>query len=428
MEILSNIFSIKNRGNTHKIITICGIKISIKLSSKYIMKKYKNKYKKVIQRIKNKKGKIKVVFIVAENQKWAYQGLYELFEKDSKFEPVVLITLLMEVHKGTDKTRNNLDQNYKFFKSRNMNVDFLYENGKYKDLKEFRPDIVFYEQPWELPDMYMPSIVANYALTCYCSYGLPLFELEEDYTNVFHRYLYLNFIDSEYTLNRYTIMDKENKNNCYISNYLKLDAYHSCTEKDVKQIWKNPDKVKIIYAPHHSYDTMLKVATFLENGKFILDLAKKYPQTTWIFKPHPRFNHAMLYNNYMSEDELNQYYEEWNSIGNVYTEGNYFDIFKTSNLMITDCCSFLAEYLPTGNPIIRPVNKDGVKLNVLGENIVKSYYETYNNEELEKVFKDLVVKKNDTKRELRKNIISLIMDKNCSSAKKIYDKILSDIL
>ena len=227
MEILSNIFSIKNRGNTHKIITICGIKISIKLSSKYIMKKYKNKYKKVIQRIKNKKGKIKVVFIVAENQKWAYQGLYELFEKDSKFEPVVLITLLMEVHKGTDKTRNNLDQNYKFFKSRNMNVDFLYENGKYKDLKEFRPDIVFYEQPWELPDMYMPSIVANYALTCYCSYGLPLFELEEDYTNVFHRYLYLNFIDSEYTLNRYTIMDKENKNNCYISNYLKLDAYHS---------------------------------------------------------------------------------------------------------------------------------------------------------------------------------------------------------
>ena len=72
-------------------------------------------YQKTLKKIRNKKGKIKVGFIVSENCKWTYQSLYDLFQKSEKFEPIILITLLTSVHNGVDKTRYNSKENYDFF-------------------------------------------------------------------------------------------------------------------------------------------------------------------------------------------------------------------------------------------------------------------------------------------------------------------------
>ena len=112
-------------------------------------------------------------------------------------------------------------------------------------------------------------------------------------------------------------------------------------------------------------------ATFKENGKFILELAKKYDETTWLFKPHPRFKFALLINNVMTEDDINKYYNEWLKIGRIYDKGNYFDIFKTSDLLITDSISFRAEYLPTLKPIICPTKHGSCKMNLLGKKIIE---------------------------------------------------------
>ena len=133
---------------------------------KYCTKNYKN----ILQKLRNeiKTRPLKVIFLVRENQKWTYKSLYEQFEKSEHFEPLVLVSILTLAHKGKDKTRNNLDENYKFFKSQGLNVDYAYKNGKYINLKEFNPDIVFYDQQWDLPTIHKPHRVSDFALTMYC--------------------------------------------------------------------------------------------------------------------------------------------------------------------------------------------------------------------------------------------------------------------
>lgn len=379
-------------------------------------------YNKKIKQIKNypTEKRIRVLFYVTENSKWGYQSLYDELEKDDNFEPLVVVSLLTGVHKGKDKTRNNLEENYKFFKSRGMNVEYAYKNSKYLDLRIFHPDIVFYEQPWGLPNKYKPHNVSRYALTCYCPYGYSMMQEVQGYKQNFHKFIYRFFVNAELTVKRYETFKKGNSKNCVAIGYLKFDEYLNNNMIDTQKIWKISDKFKIIYAPHHSFEeNSLKLATFQYNGKFILSMAKKHPETTWIFKPHPQFKFAVLSNKIMTEQELDNYYKEWEEIGKIYTQGDYIDIFKSSDLMITDCYSFLGEYLPTMKPLIRLINDKSIKLDLLGEKIVEGYYNVNNNEELEKSFIDLADNKNDYKIQQRQAFIPNIIDFNESCAKKI---------
>lgn len=124
----------------------------------------------------------------------------------------------------------------------------------------------------------------------------------------------------------------------------------------------------------------------------------------------------------MTEAEVKAYYNEWEIIGKVYTQGNYFNIFKTSDLMITDCCSFLGEYLPTLNPIIRPLSPIATPLNDLGNEIVKGYYETNDNLEIKKILLKLL-HNNDEKKQIRKELVNNVLKFNQNSAESIINYI-----
>ncbi len=369
--------------------------------------------------------KIKVVFYVTENQKWGYQSLYDILLKDKRFDLLVVIGLLHGVHKGKDKTRKNVEENYQFFKSKGMNVEYGYRNNKYINLRTFSPDVVFYEQPWGLPKSHEPHNVSKFALTYYCPYSFQLFKNMQDSYSKFYRFLYKYFLTHELNLKRIENHINKKAKNCEVIGYPKLDVYKQQITDD--SCWKKKDKIKIIYAPHHSLEeNSLNLATFRENGRLILDWAKSHTETTWIFKPHPRFKFALLSNGVMNEKEVEEYYAEWERIGSVYTQGNYFDIFKTSDLMITDSGSFLAEYLPTKNPLIRPVNSKGIEFNETGSLLTSAFYQTKNNDELLKVLDDVVINKNDYKKDERMKVISEFFDFDEAAASKIYKGMLKD--
>lgn len=219
--------------------------------------------------------------------------------------------------------------------------------------------------------------------------------------------------------------DYKNIENCVVVGYPKLDTYLIPTTESIDNIWKNPEKIKIIYAPHHSFESFsMKLATFTENGKLILEWAKSHPETTWVFKPHPKLKYGLMTNKIMNEKEIEDYYKEWSKIGAVYEQGDYFDIFKSSDLMITDCSSFLAEYLPTKKPLIRPTNSNSMKLNEIGRLLTKEYYHTKNNQELLNTLEEVVVKRNDYKKDDRIKLASEIFDFEIGSASKIYKQFL----
>lgn len=365
---------------------------------------------------------IKVLFLVRENSKWSYQSLYEEMISSSEFEPLVVVSMLWLSHIGKDKTRANISEDFEFFSKKGINVDYAYKNGSYVDLREFNPDIVFYDQPWDLPEIHRPEMVSEFALTCYVPYGFSIGLYKKDYTQDFHKLLYKMFLEHDYLKLRYEKMKKGNSKNCFVSGYPKLDSYLEPIKTN-EGIWKDSSKFKIIYAPHHSFEKNgLNMATFKKNGRFILEFAQKHPETTWVFKPHPRFKYALLKNDIMTESEIEEYYREWESVGKICTTGDYFDIFKTSDLLITDGCSFLAEYMPTGNPIIQLMNKKPL-LSELGNMLLEGCYSLVGNQELDKVLDQLIVKKIDEKKEKRKEIVN----KSLNNSPKACLEILKEL-
>ena len=373
-------------------------------------------YKKKLEELCSKEGKIKVCFLIRENQKWSYQSLYELLVKSEEFEPVVLVSLLWLSHIGKDTTRKNLEENYNFFKEKGMNVQFAYENGQYVDLSKFNPDIIFYDQPWDLPEIHKPETVSQFALTCYAPYGFGILNVKSDYTKEFHKLLFKYFVNNELMLKTF----KNKASNCIVTGNPKYDVYLE-KENNKETLWKNNNAIKIIYAPHHSLDKKgLKLATFKENGKFILEYARNHKETTWIFKPHPRFKYALLRNNVMTLEEIEKYYKAWNEVGHICEGGDYFKYFKTSDLLITDCCSFLGEYFPTSKPIIRLSTETKPPFNEIGKLIDNYSYTAKTNEELKSHLTNLISKNFDNKKSLRENAVPKILNLTNKSSEKIY--------
>lgn len=384
-------------------------------------------YERVLKRLRKdvRSRKIRVLFYVTENSKWGYQSLYEIMDKSDVFEPFVVAGMLKEAYNGKDKTRFIVQENFEFFKSRGMNVKLGFENGKFVDLKTFAPDIIFYDQPWGLLKSQKSQSVCRYALTCICPYSFEIFNCEFDYTQGFQHLIFRNFIDSDLNIERYESYRKGNSKNCTAVGYPKLDAYLDNSEIDLKKYWKNPEKFKIIYAPHHSFEKGgLEAATFRENGMFMLDFARKNADTTWVFKPHPRLKLALVQNGIMTEAEVEEYYRSWEEIGKVYLQGDYIDIFKSSDLMITDCCSFLAEYLPSTKPLIRPMNPNVIALNKLGEEVVKGYWQVYSEKEFLDAYNQIFVEKNDDKKLIREEVAKNIIDSKEKSSQKIVNHLL----
>lgn len=381
----------------------------------------KRNYERTLLKLKQKKSPIKVIFLSLENQKWSYDSLYKIFEQSDRFEPLILVSIHKDIPAGKlDVDKKIADDNYNFYKLRGYNVQYLYKDGRYLDLKSFEPDIVFYEQPWGWVNSCRPSAVSKYALTMYLPYGFSMLNYIGDYKPNFHKDLFAYFVHNDDSIKRFEDYKKGNSKNCVAVGYSKLDTYLDKKEIDSAKYWKNSEKFKIIYAPHHTFkDDTLRMATFLKTGEKILELAKSHSETTWIFKPHPRFDVALREIGF-SQEKIENYYKEWQNIGNVYTDGDYFDIFKSSDLMITDCCSFLGEYFPTGKPLIRPVNENSRGLNHTGQQIVSGYYEVKENNELEEVFETLVVKRIDSKRQIREAVSSVVIDFNEKVADKIF--------
>lgn len=392
----------------------------------------KKNYLKKISDLKRKykdNKKIRVLFLVRENSKWTYDFLYKKMQESEIFDPIIAVSIL-ETIADSETGKKFLNTNYQFFKNLGYNVKkaFDEDNNTFIDLSTFEPDIIFYDQPWELPVIHKPVNVSKYALTMYSGYSFYIAYNTMVYINEFHKLLFKNFLPTDLHLEYVKEVNPSCVENTKIVGYPKMDVFLENNDIDLSKYWKNPEKFKIIYAPHHSFElNRLRLATFEQNGKFILELAKSHPETTWIFKPHPRFKFALLKNNIMTEEEIERYYNEWANLGNIHEQGNYIDIFKSSDLLITDCSSFLAEYLPTKKPVIRLSRLDSEKLNIVGQQISKNYYLTYNNSALGQIFNEIVVKKNDFMKEERIEVCKKIFDFTISSTDKIIAEILEII-
>ena len=130
----------------------------------------------------------------------------------------------------------------------------------------------------------------------------------------------------------------------------------------------------------------------------------------------------------MSDNEIENYWNEWEKIATVYETGDYMDFFKDSYAMITDCGSFLTEFFLTKQPVIHLVSNNAIPYNPSAKKIVETYYQAHNINELENFLKTVIIDKNDYLKEKRLSLLKEMKLDSCYAAKNILDDIEKELI
>ena len=378
-----------------------------------------------------KKYPIDVYFFVSEIAKWKAQSLYDLLASDNRFVPTICVyPMLKDLDLPSAQIAGLLEEKLSFFRNKNMRVANLWNCEERCIHKTYfnSSGIIFYQQTWDTPPAPSPIHVARNYLTFYIPYYLVNnFSKQLELCMSLQRHVFGYIVPSEVFRDFYykEICKYKFAGKILGLGHTSTDGFHTVkrTNKDFM----------VIYAPHFSFpcDSIkrnLYYSTFLDNGELILEFAKRHKGIKWGFKPHPRLRSELEVTGVWAKEKIDRYYEEWEAIGESCYTSDYQELFVNSDLMITDCGSFLTEYACTGNPILRMVSPlISLSPNPVIEELYSSYYCTHNNAELEEALYTLIVQKKDPKKQLRQSAIDKVGLGNRSAAETIA-KYISDLL
>lgn len=397
-------------------------------------------------KIKNGK-KVRVCFLLDEISKLYFESIYYEMKNTEFFEPFIyFISYNSKLFNDNTVYQKKYIKDYEYLKSKNydikMGIDF--KNSHLIPLENFSPDIVFYSCPYlnydntELTNLFLNI---NY-LTCYITYSLNNINIYDyNYNNKYINTSWKNFVTTKIDYYEFIDYSVHYGFNCVLSGYPKFDSYmEDLTKYKLPQKLDNGKPI-VIYAPHHSVRykfTTINLSTFHIYYKYFFDLAKNNKDINFVFKPHPNLLSSIKkYDDGcgMTQEEYLNYFDAWNNLPNglCVTSGDYINLFRKSSLLITDCCSFISEYLPSKNPCIYLVNPERDKdtymqsFSCIGKNILDTYYLAYNEQEIQTYFENIIQNNADPKKYDRIKILEENFI-NIGSAGKFITEYLKNLL
>ena len=383
--------------------------------------------KKNIKKVKKRlKGKTPIIaaFYVYDDTKWKCQSVYDLMEKDERFEPYIFVTKNAAPENNCNyQTDEDFNKVYVFFKNKDMRVLKAFDTakGRYIPFEEMspKPDIIIYQHPWYVETSQGPVVCSKFALTYYVPYFISDTEERFECDLRFHRYIYKYYIPNDFYKKLYSPFMPDNGKKLVTVGYPFFDYFYLNKEEQ--------DNKYTIYAPHWTVcGNNIRYGTFDWNGREILEYAENHPELNWVFKPHPLLYKFLYTSGYMSKEAADEYYRRWAKAGILYDKGDYLDLFRKSQMLITDCGSFLIEYFVTQKPCIHLLSEK-FKGNNFVQQICKTYYEAKNINEFNEYLDILINRGQDPKKPEREEVLAKLNLTGTYCAKNILEDIIEDI-
>jgi hypothetical protein len=400
------------------------------------LRKIQRNHTKALAIVRNKK-KIKVAFFLIHESVWKYEGVYKIMEKDELFEPIVIICPYRTY--GEETMLCEINNSYDSFSTKGYNViKTLKKDGTWLDVKnELKPDIVFFTNPYFLTKL--DYYILNYpdTLTFYVPYSFMITdrtkmqynqELHNLVYKIFHETIIHQKLAKSYSLNKGI--------NSIVTGYPGLDPiFESKNIQFREEMWKtsNDNTKKIIWAPHHTIEeenSLFNYSNFLYYSDFFLELADKYKDFISIaFKPHPILKAKLKKHPEWGESKTNNYYLQWEKQKNCQLhEGEYIDLFISSDAMIHDCGSFLVEYISTNKPSLYMIRDKSILngFSDLGKEIIDCHYISYTKSDVENFVKEVIIDGNDNLKKERECLIENYLHPpfGKSASQNIFDEII----
>lgn len=388
----------------------------------------------------SKKKIIKVGFFVIHESVWKYDLLYKEFLKDPRFKPFIIVA--PQINFGKEHMISTMNNCYDFFKSKNYETYKSFDKKIIYIDKILDLDIIFFTNPHPLTDFrYRIDYWYNKAITYYTPYTLTVSKLiygnyNQDFYYLVHRIFEPTILHREMA-KKYSINYIENR---IITGYPKLDIFFDNNYKP-KNLWKKNKLIKIIWSPHHSiengkecnHEEEIEYSTFLKNYSVMLDIVKKYEdKIQFCLKPHPLLKPKLYQHKDWGKRKTDEYFKLWNNMKNSQVNtSEYEDLFITSDAIINDSASFVAEFLCVDKPSLFLLrNHETIKqFNRFGKIALKASYKAYNSKQIIDFIDNVVIKKIDIHKNLRKQFKNKYLSpmNNTSSSRAIYDCVRNEL-
>lgn len=389
--------------------------------------------KKALAKLQDKE-KIRCVYFALDRAVWKYDAVFQLMQSHPRFEPVILVCPI--VNDGRENMLRKMDEAYQEYKAKGYPVVKSYDEIKdtYVDVrKELAPDMIVYTNPYKgLIDK--KYYITRYLdiLTFYVHYGYNNtaawdFLYKQMLTNLVWRY----YVESEIHKG-YVFEHSLNKGiNTVVTGYPGIEAMINPEYKIKTDPWKISDRSmkRIIWAPHHTIEAVgiIQYSNFMRYYDFMFSLAKRYSdRVQFAFKPHPLLRHK-LYNKW-GKEKTEEYYASWNNLPNAFvSDGEYIDLFLTSDAMVHDSASFLIEYLYAHKPVMRIMTDEDPShfLNSFAIKCLEVYYKGYCEQEIEDFIKNVINEDDPLKEQREKHYQKYLLPPSGNLPSKL---ILNDLL
>jgi hypothetical protein len=307
-----------------------------------------------LSRVRNYEDKkIKVIFFAMNSSMWKYDSLYRLMKQGSSFEPHIVFAPSPSASINKEMIANDKKLLGDLFKDGIYNFISEYDcinNIGIKGLAEtIDPDVIFYTKPYreEICKEYWVSMFPR-ALICYSPYAIFMGSHPAGFDLLFHSLSWKMFYPCKEYIEMFSAISRNKGKNIVVSGYPMWDVFFD-KARPFNDPWKKGKEglKRIIWAPHHSIiGWQVQLSSFLVNYEFIFDLTKIYRDKIQIaFKPHPHLK-TVLYNlPEWGKEKTDNYYKDWDELENgQYVDGDYVDLFLTSDGMIHDCVTHKSRF------------------------------------------------------------------------------------
>lgn len=326
------------------------------------------------------------------------------------------------------KESNNVSNTFNdFFKNLNKDIKVYtyFNNNKKLDLKKLNIDYMFTMNPYYQSHMNWDEWKDKFKL-CLKLYGvycdLTIVENDKCHFKKNNIFKQSNFVFCESSYNKQVLSEYWKDNDKFIlSGSPNFDYILKNKTLANQNLWKlDRNKVKnvkrIIWSPHHTIychwtnnaveenpksfsDNLKGYSFFLEYCDLWLKIPKLYPQLDIVMKPHPAlFRYLEMHTKgEWNQDKINDWKNKFldNPNTQILEDGSYDDLFLTSDAIINDSISFVAEYLPTLKPFLLCTSSETPGYNTFGENIANSYYKAHCEQDIIDFIENVVIGDND---------------------------------
>lgn len=389
----------------------------------------------------SKQNTIKIGFLVYSSSEWQCEELYRKLAANKRFE--VYIIIVGYNHGNEEDIHFNYINTYEYFLNKNHHVIYVGDVYKKIDIIE-NIDVLIYITPFEMVPENVNIIGRKLQQLCvhipYCYYlenKADIYYGDDYYEKAAFKLTWCYFASCELEKKIAANEQSFHGYNIAVSGFPKIDSLIKRNFLSQENIWKTNDstELKIIWAPHFNLEPGMN-GTFYENYNWLLEFAKEHSEISWIVKPHPRMRiGAVKKGVFKSNEEYDIYMNKWNKLDNalVVESGDYYNIFLTSDAMILDSLSFLAEYQFTGKPLLLLQPEELRSMSEFGERLISVLYTARGNDfECITRFINNCIQNIDPQKESRKEFFHEYLDyeeKNGKTATDfIYDKFIESFV